>query len=414
MTANAKAPHIVMLLENNPYPHDTRPKREAAALVSAGYRVSVVSQQPEDSRVWHEVLDGVDSYYIPRPPDGQGVVGYIAEYAYATAAISAVALWVWLRRGLDVAHVHNPPDTFFALGWFFRAIGKKFVFDHHDLAPEMYSARSENGTGRKDGKPANPVLLGILKFCERMTARAANLVITTNASYKKIDAERGGVTPEKIHIVRNGPDLRKFNPVAPDPAIRDRAGFLLAYVGIMGPQDGVDYLVRALAHLKHELGVADFCCAIVGDGSAVPNLKTLAAELDVDKHLVFTGRVGQPDVIRVLSSVDVCVVPDPMTPYNNLSTVIKIMEYMAISKPIVAFDLAEHRVSAGDAALYAEPNNEAAFAEALDTLRQNPELRASMGRIGRARVEQSLGWPHQAEALIAAYRTLGLSPRPTT
>jgi len=388
-----------MLLENNPFPSDARPRREAQALVRAGYRVSVISPRSHGRKV-HDGVDGVRLYQFPPPPDARGFLGYLWEYAYSTAVMSTLSLVVLLREGFDILHVHNPPDTFFPIGAFYKLLGKRFVYDHHDLAPEMYSARF------KDGNGGNPLVYHTLALLEKLTCRLADRVITTNESYKAMEMSRGRVPAGRITVVRNGPDPLKLQPVEPDPALRQKAGTILGYVGTINPQDGVDYLLRALRYLIYDLGRRDIFCVIIGRGVMLPELKALATSLSIQDHVWFTGWVSDEDLVHYLSTTDICVDPDPSNPFNDRCTMVKMLEYMALAKPIVAFDLPEHRVTAQDAALYARPNDELDFARQIAALMDDPERRAEMGRLGRARIENELAWSYQEIHLLEAYRAL--------
>jgi len=386
-----------MLLENNPYPQDGRVRREANALTSAGYQVSVICPAA-NGQPHREIVDGVHVYRYPAPPERDGILGYLLEYGYAMIATFFISLLVFLRKGFDVIHAHNPPDTFALVAGWYKLFGKRFVFDHHDLSPEMYYARF-----KLDGKP---LVYNSLVFFEKLTFRLADHVIATNQSYKAVAMTRGGVPEDHITIVRNGPELGRVRPVAPDPELGGRAKTIIGYVGLMGFQDGVDYLLRALTHLVNDLGRTDFLCIIIGRGDALSSLKALASELGLDTYVWFTGRVSDADLMRYLSTADICVDPDPSNPFNDRSTMIKMTEYMALGKPIVAFDLPEHRVTARDAAVYARPNDELDFAQQLVLLMDNPERRHRMGQIGRARIETELAWSYQEKHLLAAYETL--------
>ncbi len=398
--------HILMLLENNTFRKDVRPLREASTLIQAGYRVSVICPRPKGARVWREVVDRVELHYFPNPPEHESTLGFIVEYGFAAVMMFSLTAWIGVRHGFDVLHAHNPPDIFFGLGILARLLGKKFVFDHHDLSPEMYDARSRGGSGIGDGGAGSKLVVGALVLCERLTCKAANIIIASNESYKQKEIERSKVRADAVHVVRNGPDLDTFRPTPPNLDYRGSASFVIGYVGILGPQDGGDYLLRSIANLVNTLNRRDVCCVIVGDGSAVPALKQLSMDLGISRHVRFTGRVPYDVVREVLSSVDLCVVPDPLNPYNNSSTVIKMMEYMAMSRPIVAFDLAENRFSAGDSALYATPNDEAHFAACIAELMDDPARRDEMGALGRKRVEDHLSWACQSKHLLAAYSSL--------
>jgi glycosyltransferase involved in cell wall biosynthesis len=386
---------VLMLVENVPYPQDNRVRNEAQTLKNAGYDVTVIS--PAEERQAHrEMVNGVEVYRFWQSFEVHGVFGYAWEYAYSTAAIFALSLLVWMRKGFDVIHAANPPEVLVLIGIFYKLFGKRFIFDHHDLSPEMFCA----GFG---GTPNHPVH-HILTWLERLSCRVADHVIATNESYKRIEMERGGVAEERITIVRNGPDLVRFRPVEPDPALRSHGKTVIAYIGIMGSHDGVEYLMRALQLLKRELGRSDFACVLIGKGEAVPKLKALVVEFGLQEHVRFTGWVTEAEKIRELSSAHICVDPDPWNPFNDRSTMIKIAEYMAMAKPIVAFDLTENRFTAQEAGLFVRASDELEFARALAQLMDDPVRRETMGRFGRRRVETTLAWSHSAPRLLDAYR----------
>ena len=388
---------VLMLLENGPYSQDARVPSEATALVSAGHKVSVICPvRPQEP--WRETLNGVRVYRFPAPPTANGLLGYLLEYGYAMAATFVLSLRVLLDEGFDVIHAHCPPDTFVFIAAFYKLLGKRFVYDHHDLAPELYYARF--------GGSGNRLVYHILVLLEKLSCRLADHVITTNQSYKTVEMQRGHVPEEYITVVRNGPDLNRLRPVEPDPDLRRKGKTIIGYVGRMGFQDGLDYLLRALRHLIHDLGRTDFFCVLVGAGDALPRIRSLAEQLGLANYVLFTGWVEYSEVPRYLSAMDICVAPEPSNSYNDRSTVIKLMEYMALEKPIVAFDLPEHRVTAQDAAVYARPNDEFDFAQQIAALMDNPERRRRMGEKGRERVEKELAWPHQEKSLLEAYESL--------
>jgi glycosyltransferase involved in cell wall biosynthesis len=393
-----------MLLENNSFRFDIRPRNEARTLLEAGYQVSVICPIYPGGKLYEE-FDGVHVYQFPLGSDARGLLGYAWEYGYATAVMFVLSLVVLVQRGFDVLHAHNPPDTFFLLGAFYKLLGKRFVYDHHDLAPEMYRYA-------RFGGQSNSLIYHTLALFEKLSCRVADCVLATNHSYQAIEQQRGGVPPERSFVVRNGPPLRVLPPVEPDPEVRQRAGTLLGYVGRIGPQDGVDYLIRAMGHLVHDLGRTDVLCMIIGDGETVPDLQALARKLHVEPYIWFVGWVADKQRVRsLLTTADICVDPDPSNPYNDRCTMIKMMEYMEMGKPIVAFDLPEHRFSAQDAALYACNNDEREFARHIATLMDDAALRARMGQRGRARLETELAWDHQGEQLLRAYEQIGAPPR---
>ncbi len=392
---------ILMLLENETFPDDTRVRNEAFALSSAGCRVSVICPSAPGLTA-RDSVEGVEVYRYPAPREGDGLLGYLWEYGYSLVASFYLSIKVWFRSGFDVIHAHNPPDLFVLIAMLYRIIGVRFVFDHHDLSPEMYFARF-----RGEG---NPMVYRGLRFFEWLSARMAHHVITTNESYKQLNHERNGVRLEDMTVVRNGPDLEKFCATTPDPSIRSRAATVIGYVGVMGVQDGLDYLIRAAKHLRDDLGHNDFVCVLIGDGAAMPELQALTTELDLEEHIHFTGCLWDDDLLAALSAADICVVPDPSNDYNDRSTMIKTMEYMALGKPVVAFDMPEHRASAGDAALYATPNEEADFARQLSRLINDAQLREDLGAKGLERLRTKLAWKFQAAKLIGTYRALGVCP----
>lgn len=386
---------VLMLLENQAYPQDHRVRREAVALARAGYRVSVVCPATQ-AQVRHEVVDGVRVYRFRSPAPANGFLGYLWEYGYSTAMSFFLSLWIFWREGFDVMHVHNPPDTFAFIGAFYKLFGKPFVFDHHDLSPQMYRARFTNG--------GSMIVYKTLVLLEKLACRLADHIIATNESYKQIAIERHKVPAERITVVRNGVEVPRDRPVPPDHGLRRKGKTIIAFLGVMGFQDGMDYLIRALRHLRYDLGRRDFYCVLMGAGDALASVTKLARELGLEKHVWFTGLVQGDRLARYLSTADICVDPDPGCEYNDRSTMIKMMEYMAYAKPIVAFDLREHRVTAESAAMYVKPNDELAFARALAELMDDPAKRKAMGMFGRQRIETQLAWHYSIPNLLAVYR----------
>lgn len=387
-----------MLLQNCAYPRDDRVRREAKTLVEDGYQITIIAPSAS-GQPWTETINGVHVIRFPEPPSANGFLGYVWEYGYSMVAISILSFYVFIRYNFDVIHAHQPPDTFAIIAAFYKLFGKKYVFDHHDLAPELYYARF---TGH-----GNSVVYKLLLLFEKWSCRLANHVIATNQSYKQIELERGNVQNVKITIVRNGPDLKELPQSLIDQELRRKAKIIIGYVGVMGIQDGVDNLIRALRYLIDKCGKTDFLCVLVGDGAAMPGLRKLVEELKLSDYVFFAGWVaGQQDIARYLNSMDICVAPEPSDPYNDRSTAAKIMEYMAFGKPIAAFNLPEHRYTAQSAAIYASVNNIPDLAEKISYLIDNPDLRAKFGEMGKARLMNELSWVQQEKALIEAYKAI--------
>ncbi len=396
-----------MLLGNNPYPQDERVRREALTLVEHGYTVSVICPRSHEQTA-AENVNGVHVYRYERRIQPKGTLGYILEYVHAPLVALKTSVRILHRHGFDVVHAHNPPDTLVLVGAIYKfLLGKRFVFDHHDIAPEMYAARF--------GPRARRIVFDLLVLMERISCRLADRVIATNESYREIEATRGGVARDRIAVVRNGPDLADLEPVDSDAALRAKAGTIIGYLGVMGYQDGVENFLNALHVLVNDLGRVDCLAVLVGDGDARPDLERLATNLGLDEHVLFTGFLDYDEWRRILSTADVCVVPDPSNPYNDRSTIVKIMDYMALGKPIVAFDLPEHRITADGAACFVSANDVRALADAIADLIHDPARRSALGAQGRRRVHDALSWPFSADALIDCYAGLfpGVEAGPT-
>jgi glycosyltransferase involved in cell wall biosynthesis len=399
MPASAPRRRVLMLLENSQYIFDLRVKNEARTLVRAGYQVAVICPKWRGGKTFEVGEDKVRVYQFPAPKPGTSIATYAREYVYATLVISIFSLVVWIREGFDILHLHNPPDTLCLIGALYKLLGKRVVFDHHDLSPELYEVRFGGSLG--------PIVHGALLALERLSCRLADSVIATNESYKALEIARDRVPEERITIVRNGPDINRVFSSETDVKLRQKAGTILGYVGVIGPQDGVDYMLRAIHHLVYGRR-RDVFCVIMGDGDMVADLVVLADRLRLRERISFAGWLpsDSEQFGRYLSTIDICLDPDPYNPYNARCTMIKMMEYMAFGKPIVAFDLPEHRITAGDAALYARANDERDFADKIAVLIEDPQRRKRMGAIGRARIETSFAWSHQEAGLLAAYTKL--------
>ncbi len=342
----------------------------------------------------YEFLDGVHVYRHPQAEEGKNAFGqYLREYGSALSHQLRLAHRVRRERGIDILHGCNPPDLIFLIAWALRPWGVRYLFDHHDICPELYETKfAKRGA-----------LWRAMLFFEWLTFRTATVSIATNESYARIARERGGMAPEDVFVVRSGPRVDKFRIVPPDPALRRGRRFLVGYVGVIGQQEGLDLLVEAVAHLTGPMGRTDVQFGIVGDGPDRAAIEALVAKKGLAEFFTFTGRAPDALMLSMLNTADVCVNPDRATPMNDLSTMNKILEYMTLGKPIVQFDLHEGRVSAGAASLYARKNDPVDFAEKIVALLEDPEARARMGAIGRARILEKFSWDHSVPALLAAY-----------
>jgi glycosyltransferase involved in cell wall biosynthesis len=404
---------VLIIVQNLPVPFDRRVWLECQALIRAGYRVAVVCPKGKEDPAY-QVIDGVELYkYRPYAPGGSKL-SFVAEYAYSFAATAWKTIIARRRGRFSVIQACNPPDIFWPLAMAFKAVERtRFVFDHHDLCPELFQSRFP------DAGPSLPYRG--LRFLERRTHRSADHVISTNDSYRQIAIERSGKDPADVTVVRTGPDPAKLRRGEPDEAQRRGRKYLAAYIGVMGPQDGVDIVVRAASVIVHELGREDIAFTLIGKGDCFDELVALRDELKLNGHVEFTGRAPDELVKQVMSTADIGLSPDPMNPLNDVSTMNKTMEYMSFELPVVAFDLRETRVSAGDAAVYVKPAGDADrdvrnYAEAIVALADNEAERARMSELGRARVEDELAWPHQEKAYLAVYERIvpqasGTAPR---
>jgi glycosyltransferase involved in cell wall biosynthesis len=396
---------VLILVENLPSPFDRRVWQEACTLRDAGHVVSIICPTGEGCEKRFEAIHGIHIHRYPLPFEAAGAIGYALEYGVALAWTFALAWRVLLTRGFDVVHACNPPDLLFLVGRFFKLLGKKFVFDHHDLAPELYEAKF----GRRD------FLHRLMLKLEYWTFRSADVSIATNESYRRVAIQRGRMPPERVFVVRSGPSLARLKILPPDEAIKRGRRYLVGYVGVMGKQEGIDYLLKAARHIVLDSGRDDVHFALVGGGTSLEGMRTLARELGVADHVTFTGRVPDSEMLAVLNTADVCVNPDVANELNDKSTMNKIVEYMALGKPIVQFDLTEGRRSARAASLYARGNDAVDLADKIVRLLDDPALRAEMGEYGRRRVENELEWRHEAPKLLAAYAALwDPAPAPST
>lgn len=387
---------VLIIVENLPCPFDRRVMQEARTLAAAGYLVSIICPKGAGHEKSFEQIDDIDIHRHALPREADGALGYVLEYGVALIMQFWLSLKVLFGRGFDIVHACNPPDTIFIVGGFYKLFGKKFVFDHHDINPELYEAKfAKRGFGHR-----------LLLALERMTFRTADLVISTNESYRDIALTRGRVDPRDVFVVRSGPDLSRLRQVPANPALRQGRSYLVGYVGVMGKQEGIDLLLQAVQLIVKHLGRTDIHFGLVGGGTELPAMRQLARDLGIADYVTFTGRAPDAVLLEMLCTADICVNPDRANEMNDRSTMNKVMEYMALGKPLVQFDLTEGRVSAGEAAWYARPNDVADLAQKLVALLADERQRLHMGAAGRERIERVLSWQHEAPRLLAAYEHL--------
>lgn len=393
---------VLIIVQNLPVPFDRRVWLEATTLTQAGYRVSVICPKAKGFNNGHEVLEDIEIFRYTLPFDPSTKLGFAAEFIWCFLLSSLLSLRVALfGRGFDILHACNPPETYWLLAAFWRPFGKAFLFDHHDLSPEMYRAKFSGG---------GMILRGLL-WLERRTFRWADVVVTTNQSHKEIAIQRGGKRADDIYVVRSGPQLSRFTLYPPDESWRRGKRHLLVYLGEICKQDGVDHLIRAIEQLVKRHGYSDFHCVLVGGGPHQPAIRSYADEIGVAEYCTFTGRIPDEDLCRILSSADIAVDPDPKNDWTDKSTMNKIVEYMFFGLPIVCYDLREARVSADEAALYVEANKEDALARGILALAADDAARARMRAFGMERVRKALAWDYSVPPLLAAYEKAGAASR---
>jgi glycosyltransferase involved in cell wall biosynthesis len=392
---------VLIIVENLPVPFDRRVWQQATTLTSAGYRVTIICPTAKGYEARREVIDGIQIHRHPLPLEARGALAYPLEYLAALFWQSVLSWRVLFSRGFDVIHACNPPDTIFIVGGFFKLFfGKKFLFDHHDLCPELYAAKF----GRRD------LLYRVMLMLERWTFRTADIAVATNESYRRIAIERGGMDPERVFVVRSGPKLERMKLVPQNETLKRGCRYLVGYVGVMGRQEGISYLLEAARHIISDRGRTDIQFVLVGSGPELAVLQAEAISLGIEDYVTFTGRVPDAELLEVLNTAEVCVNPDEFNEMNDKSTMNKIMEYMALGKPIVQFEMTEGRFSAQDASLYARPNDAIDLAAKILELLDDPARRKQMGQFGRERVVSKLSWDHEAPKLLAAYEALWRRP----
>jgi glycosyltransferase involved in cell wall biosynthesis len=386
---------VLYVLQGLPVPFDRRAWLHATTLARNGYAVSFICPKGRGFDRSREELEGVDIHRYWRPIEGEGKLAFIAESLWCFCATFLLSLRIAMfGRGFDILHICNPPEIYWPVAWFWRAFGKTFIFDHRDLSPELAAAKFGSG---------NDLVISALLLFERLTFRAAQIVIATNESYKRIATERGRKLAEDVFIVRSAPSLAKFQLYDPDPSFKHGKPNLVLYLGEMGPQDGVKNLIDAVKRLRDDLGRQDFHCILIGGGTHQPVVAAYAAEQGVGDLCTFTGIVSDETLCRIMSSADVAIDPLPKNGWSDKSTMNKVLEYMFFGLPIVVGELCEARVSADQAALYVEPGNALAMAEGIATLLDDPALRQKMGEFGQQRLRNALAFEYSVPNLLAAY-----------
>ena len=385
---------VLIIVENRPYPHDTRVRQESLSLHRNGYEVTVLCPRGEGCAQGYQVIDGIRIYRHPLPKEGSTPIGYLWEYSCALFWEFMYAWWIYLRHGFHVIQGCSPPDIIFLVALPFKLLGVKYIFDHHDASPELYISKYN-----REG-----FLYKAQLWLENLSYRHSDVVIATNASYRDLATTRGGLASDDVYIVRNGPNLETFKAVSPNPALKHGKSYLVGYVGDMGVQDGLDILLDVALHIKN-LGRHDIHFTCVGGGTQLPMLQKMVQDKNLEDTANFTGRVPFGELLEILSTADLCVNPDRPCLMNNISTMTKIMEYMALGKPIVQFEAKEGRFSAQEASLYSNSKNQVNdFAKKILWLLDNPDERKKMGEFGRTRVEKELAWNHSVPNLLAAYQ----------
>ncbi len=386
---------VLIIVENLPVPFDTRVWKEACALQKNGYEVTVLCPRGRNYEHGREIINGIHIYRHPMPKEGNSPLGYICEYGCALLWEFVYAWWIYFHGGFQIMQGCNPPDDIFLVALPFKLLGVRYIFDQHDANPELYLSKYD-----KRG-----LFYKLQCWLEALTYRCSDVVMSTNESYRHIAIGRGRRDPARVFVVRNGPDLSTFKLVPPNPALKHGKRYLVAYVGTMSVQEGLDILLDVALYLKN-LGHRDIQFTCIGGGPGLAALRKMVQDKDLSNMVNFTGRVPDQQLLETLSTADVCVNPDRPCEMNEISTMIKIMEYMALGKPIVQFDLKEGRASAGEVSLYADKRNQVPdFADKILWLLQNPSERERMGAIGRERVQQKLAWEYSVGNLLAAYQT---------
>jgi glycosyltransferase involved in cell wall biosynthesis len=388
---------VLIFIEDGTFTYDNRVIQETNALLNAGWAVTVISEKSNEDPYYRKVNENLHTYFFPKPT-ARGTLGHILEHSISIVLGSLLSFWIYLRHGFSIFHACNPMDILWIIALPYKILGVKFIYDQHDLCPELYLSRG----GSKKG-----LLYKILIYLEKCSYNIADVVISTNESFKKIALKRGGVKPQQVFVVRNGPNLEQFKPTKPKIGLKRNGNILVGYLGNMNPQDGVDCLLEAAHEIVINRQYHKIAFILIGGGSVQMNLKQQSAELGLKDYVKFTGRLKPDDqMMSILSACDICVQPDLINPLNDKTTMCKAMEYMALNKPVVAFDLLETRVSCGDAATYVYENSSVALADKIMELVDDPEKRLEMGSKGRSRIKSKFSWSHSIPNLLNAYELI--------
>jgi glycosyltransferase involved in cell wall biosynthesis len=401
MKKHNRETHVLLMLENHIYPNDVRVKPHAECLSEHGYNVTVISPGGKGFAK-HEIIEGVNVYRYPTLFAGKTKKSYMGEYLVAVFFLTLLPLWVWIKHGLDIVVFYNPPDIFWVCGLIPKLFGKKLIFDIRDLAPELFVSKFGNKA---------TLLQRILTSMEFWSCQIADHIVVTNETSRKIIRDRNRLSMDRVGTIRQGPDTEKIAPTMPEPTLRARAGIIIGYLGNMAPERGIGNLLQALHYLKYDLGYSDWYCVLVGRQTEALSLEKLAADLGIEDEICLTGFLPQKNWVRIMSTVDICVDPGASNPGNDVSTTNKMMDYMALGKPVVAFHLPERYNTAEDTALYVHSNDNFDLARQIALLIDSPELRQKLGNAGRERAVNYLGWQHQKKLLIALFERLTYEQR---
>ena len=388
--------HILFIVENQPLPSDVRVWSEIQAVKELGYDVTAISPVNERAKKKYEIIDGVEIFRHPMPVEAKTKAGFLFEYVNALFWELFLSVRIFLKKRFHIIHGANPPDHIFIVALFFKLFGTQYIFDHHDITPENYLA--------KFGK--NTFVYKILLIMEMLTFKTADIVISTNESYKKIAINRGKKNRNKVFVVRNGPDMSKVIFMSPNERLKKGFDYLVAYLGVIGNQEGIDILLKTIHHIVYDKDIKNIGFMIIGTGPDWNNMVRLSKEMKIDKYVTFTGFIPYKNLYEILATADVCVNPEFRNEFTDKSTMIKIMDYMVFGKPIIQFETTEGKVTAGNAALYLDKNDEVEFAEAIINLLNDPEKRKEMGKIATKRIKEKLNWDIQKVNLKKAYNYL--------